>query len=57
MLCMAGPLAQKNSRRGGQPRIYGGVLDFDDASTSAIRFFRSRKIAMAYLNFVREWVS
>jgi hypothetical protein len=57
MLCMAGPLAQKKSVPKAQVSDYGGVLDFEDASTLAIRFFRSRKIAMAYLNFVREWVS
>lgn len=57
MLCMAGPLAQEKFAPRGPAADYGGVLDFDDASTLAIRVFRSRKTATAYLNFVREWVS
>ena len=57
MLCMAGPLAQKKLAPRGPGADYGGVVDLDEASTLAIRYFRSRKIALAYLNFVREWVS
>ena len=57
MLCMAGPLAQKKFLPQARGADYGGVLDFDDASRLAIRFFRSRTIAMAYLNFVREYVT
>ena len=57
MLCMAGPLAQKKFAPRGPAADYGGVLDLEDATRLAIRFFRSRKIALAYLDFVRELVS
>jgi len=54
MLCLAGPLAQRKY----DPHLtdYGGAVDLEVAMTLAANFFRSRKIAAAYINFATEWV-
>lgn len=56
MLCLAGPLAQEKYELRNSSSDYGGTVDLDVASTLAMKFFRSRKTAAAYLNFAREWV-
>lgn len=57
MLCMAGPLAQRKSARAGASADDGGTFDIEIASKLALRSFGSRKTAVAYLAFIREWVS
>lgn len=56
MLCLAGPLAQEKYAPRDSGRDYGGAMDVDMAFTLAMKFFRSRKTAAAYMNFAREWV-
>lgn len=57
MLCMAGPLAQQKFAPAGTHGDYGGALDFDVAFRLALRSFRSRKTAAAYLAFIQAWIS
>ncbi|GEM_PF-2495161 len=56
MLCFAGPLAQQKFLPRGPDADYGDAIDVDMASTLAMRVFRSRRVAAAYVNFAREWV-
>lgn len=56
MLCLAGPLAQRQCDPHRRDADYGGTLDIASAMQLATDFFHSRKIAAAYINFATEWV-
>lgn len=57
MLCLAGPMAQRKYEAPVGARDDGGALDLDTALGVAMRFFRSKRTADAYLAFARAWVA
>jgi hypothetical protein len=56
MLCFAGPIAQEIYAPRGPGNDYGGAIDVDAALTLAMRAFRSRETAVAYVKFAKTWV-
>lgn len=56
LLCLAGPRAQARISPDAAHREDGGAFDRQTALALAMRFFRSRKTAQAYIAFAREWV-
>lgn len=56
MLCLAGPMAQRKYLSGATRGEDGGTFDLDTALQVAMRFFRSKKTAVAYLGFARAWI-
>ena len=56
MLCLAGPMAQRKYLSGATRGEDGGTFDLDTALQVAMRFFRSKKTAEAYLSFARAWI-
>ena len=56
MVCMAGPVAERKYAPKESLRGHGGAVDFDMAADLALRLFRSKTTADAYLRFVETWV-
>ena len=55
MVCLAGALAQEKYAPRDSSGDYGGSLDIDTASDLAMKFFRSKKVAGAYVAFATAW--
>lgn len=56
MVCLAGPSAQKKYALNNLADDHGGAIDADTAFDLALRLFRSKRTAAAYIKFAEEWV-
>lgn len=55
LVCLAGPLAQARYDGENPKASNGGAVDVDTAFDLALRLFRSKRTATAFLKFAEEW--